>query len=137
MGIGAFSMARALHRWPAYALIFSQIHRSKNRSGASDSNTLLRIDRVPPYGPIKVMAGNLRRGHLRRSKPPDPTFYHSIRLIDDDRKPEAELLNARLELADVLGRVLVGFSSERPQAVDVDQSWMKIARNSIAVTAQH
>ena len=83
------------------------------------------------------MAGNLRRGHLGRSKPPDPTCYHSIRLIDDDRKHEAELLNARLELADVLGRVLAGLSSERPQAVDVDQSWMKIARNSIAVTAQH
>src|SRR5262249_5391033 len=109
MGIGAFSIARALYRWPAYALIFSQIHRSKNRSGASDSNTPLRIDRVPPYGPIKVMAGNLRRGHLRRSKPPDPTFYHAIRLIDDDRKHEAELLNPRLELADVLGEGACGF----------------------------
>src|SRR5262249_16566040 len=73
----------------------------------------------------------------RSRKNQAPTRHHATKLIDDDRKHEAELLNARLELLDVLERVFARLSSERPQRVDVDQSWMKIARNSIAATAQH
>src|SRR5262249_29940923 len=77
--------------------------------------------------------GNLRKAKLSGRKNQPPPRYDSIRLIDDDRKHEPELFDACLELANMAGRVLAGVSSEGPQAVDVDQSWMKIARNRIAV----
>src|SRR5262249_13598056 len=79
----------------------------------------------------------LRKAKLSGRKDQTPTRHDSIRLIDDDQKHEAELFDAHLELGEMAGTVLAGGSSERPQAVDIDQFWAKIARNRIAVAAQH
>ena len=43
-----------------------------------------------------------------------PTGDHTAGRIDDDRKDEAELVDARLQLADLRGRVFARLSAERP-----------------------
>src|SRR5262249_4993249 len=51
---------------------------------------------------------NLLQAKLPGSKNQAPTRHHSTRLIDDNREHEAELLDARLELADMAGRNACG-----------------------------
>ena len=50
---------------------------------------------------------------LAASANPQPADHTASR-IDDDRKDEAELFDARLQLADLRGRVFARLSAERP-----------------------
>jgi hypothetical protein len=60
-----------------------------------------------------VTAGTSGKPSLFGGKRQSPTGDHTAGRIDDDRKDEAELFDARLQLADLRGRVFARLSAER------------------------
>jgi hypothetical protein len=57
--------------------------------------------------------GNFPQAELFGCKRQSPTGDHAAARIDDDRKDEAELFDARLQLADRRGRVFARLSTKR------------------------
>ena len=70
----------------------------------------------PQLGLVEVgdgHGGNFRQAESFGGNRQSPTGDHTAGRIDDDRKDEAELFDARLQLADLRGRVFARLSAER------------------------
>src|SRR6266446_4320391 len=94
----------------------------------------------PQFGLVEV--GNGHGGDLGQAEPlggnsQSPTGNHAAVRVDDDGKDEAELFDARLQLADLGGWVFARLSAERLQRFNADEIWIEIAGYGKAVPAQH
>jgi hypothetical protein len=67
----------------------------------------------PQFGLVEVHGGNFRQAESFGCNRQSPTGDHTVGRIDDDRTDEAELFDARLQLADLCGRVFARLSAER------------------------
>src|SRR5580700_10049024 len=106
----------------------SQRESSLSRLSASRSTRSLVSSRS-----VMVTAGTSGKPCKRQS----PTGDHAAGRIDDDRKDEAELFDARLQLADLRGRVFARLPAERLERFNADKIWIEIAGNGKATPAQH
>src|SRR6266851_4405132 len=94
----------------------------------------------PQFGVVEV--GNGHGGDFGQAEPfggnsQSPTGDHAAVHVDDDGKHEAKLFDARLQLADLCGRVFARLSAERLQRFNADEIWIEIAGYGKAVPAQH
>jgi hypothetical protein len=71
--------------------------------------------------------GNLQQSHFPRGQNKSPACDHSILGINDDRQNEAELIDTRVQLADLSGWVFAGLTAERLQRGDVSKFRIEIA----------
>ena len=116
------------------------IHSSHRDRKAKAIAEALGEPQHPQLGLVEVgdgHGGNFRHVEFFGGKRQSPTGDHTAGRIDDDKKDEAELSDARLQLADLRGRVFARLSAERLESFDADKIWIEIAGNGKAIPAQN